>query len=163
MAMRADQVQQMGITSISQLAKKCNQLTLGTEQDFITRADGLPAMEKLYGTQFKSVKSMEIGLKYQALNNKKVDVIDALSTDGNIPTNHLVLLQDDKHVFPSYYAALIIRDSVLKAHPELQSVLNKLAGKITDSEMQKLNEEVDLQHKKAADVAKQWLEETGLL
>ncbi|CAM3762389.1 glycine betaine ABC transporter substrate-binding protein [Alicyclobacillus pomorum] len=163
MAMRADQAKQLGITSISQLAEKSNQLTLGTEQDFITRADGLPAMEKLYGTNFKSVKSMEIGLKYQALNNKKVDVIDAFSTDGNIPANHLVLLQDDKHLFPPYYAVPIIRDSVLKAHPELRSVLNKLAGKITDTEMQKLNEEVDLQHKKPADVAQQWLQENGLL
>lgn len=163
MAMRADQAKQLGITSISQLAEKSNQLTLGTEQDFITRADGLPAMEKLYGTNFKSVKSMEIGLKYQALNNKKVDVIDAFSTDGNIPANHLVLLQDDKHLFPPYYAVPIIRDSVLKAHPELRSVLNKLAGKITDTDMQKLNEEVDLQHKKPADVAQQWLQENGLL
>ncbi|WP_245575854.1 glycine betaine ABC transporter substrate-binding protein [Alicyclobacillus contaminans] len=163
MAMRAGEAKRLGISTVSQLAAKSDQLTLGTEQDFITRADGLPAMNKLYNTHFKAVKSMEIGLKYSALTNGKVDVIDAFSTDGNIPANHLVLLKDDKHLFPPYYAVPIVRDSVLKAHPELKDVLNKLAGKITDAEMQKLNEEVDLQHKKAADVAEEWLKQNGLL
>jgi len=163
MAMRQSEAKQMGITTISQMAAKSNQLVLGTEQDFISRADTLSAMNKLYGTHFKAIKSMEIGLKYQALVNKKVDVIDVFSTDGKIPYNHLVILKDDKHLFPPYYAAPIIRDSVLKAHPELKTVLNKLAGKIDDSEMQKLNEEVDIQHKQAMDVAKQWLTQNGLL
>lgn len=163
MAMRASEAERLGISTISQMAAQSGNLVLGTEQDFIVRADTLPAMNKLYGTHFKSVKSMEIGLKYQALVDKKVDVIDAFSTDGNIPANHLVLLKDDKHLFPPYYAVPIIRDSVLKAHPELQTVLDKLAGKIDDNEMQKLNEEVDLQHKKAADVAAQWLKDNGLI
>lgn len=163
MAMTQSEAQKLGITTISQMAKQSGNLVLGTEQDFITRSDALPAMKKLYGTHFKSVKSMEIGLKYQALVNKKVDVIDAFSTDGNIPANNLVLLKDDKQLFPPYYAAPIIRDSVLKAHPELKTVLNKLAGKITDSEMQVLNEQVDLKHKKAMDVAKAWLQKNNLI
>ncbi|GMA64705.1 glycine/betaine ABC transporter substrate-binding protein [Alicyclobacillus fastidiosus] len=163
MAMTQSEAKKLGVTTISQMAAKSKSLVLGTEQDFITRSDGLPAMNKLYGTQFKSVKSMEIGLKYKALVSGDVDVIDAFSTDGNIPANHLVLLKDDKHVFPPYYACPIIRDSVLKAHPELKTVLNKLSGKITDEEMQKLNEQVDLEHKSADVVAKTWLQQNGLL
>lgn len=163
MAMTQLEASKLGIQTVSDLAGKSGNLTLGTEQDFIERTDGLPAMNKLYGTHFKSVKSMEIGLKYQALVNGNVDVIDAFSTDGNIPANHLVLLKDDKHLFPPYYAVPVIRDSVLKAHPELQGILDKLAGKIDDSEMQELNAEVDLQHKKAKDVAEQWLKEHNLI
>lgn len=163
MAMTKKEADAKGIKTISDMAKQSSSLVLGTEQDFIERADTLPAMRKLYHTHFKSVKSMEIGLKYKALTTGQVDVIDAFSTDGNIPANHLVLLQDDKHLFPPYYAAPIIRDSVLKAHPELKGILNKLAGKIDDSEMQKLNEQVDLNHKKAMDVAKQWLQQQGLI
>ncbi|EPZ52651.1 glycine betaine ABC transporter substrate-binding protein [Alicyclobacillus acidoterrestris] len=163
MAMTQKEAKQLGVTTVSQMAAKSKNLVLGTEQDFISRSDGLSAMNKVYGTDFKSVKSMEIGLKYKALVSGDVDVIDAFSTDGNIPANHLVLLKDDKHLFPPYYACPIIRDSVLKAHPELKAVLNKLSGKITDEDMQKLNEQVDLDHKNAADVAKTWLEQNGLL
>lgn len=163
MAMTKKEASKLGITTISDLAKQSPNLVLGTEQDFIARADALPAMNKLYGTKFKQVKAMEIGLKYKALVSGSVDAIDAFSTDGNIPANSLVLLKDNKHLFPPYYAAPIIRDSVLKAHPELKTVLNKLAGKIDDTEMQKLNAQVDLQHKKAMDVAKAWLQQNNLI
>jgi len=163
MAMRASEAKRLGITNISQLAAQSGNLSLGCEVDFETRSDTLPAMNKLYHTHFKSVNVMEIGLKYQALINKKVDVIDAFSTDGQIPAYHLVILKDNKHLFPPYYAVPIIRDATLKAHPELQGIINKLAGKISDSEMQKLNMQVDLGHQKAMDVAKAWLTKHGLI
>lgn len=163
MAMRKEEAQKLGITNISQLAAKSGDLLFGTEQDFIVRSDGLSAMNKLYKTHFKDVKSMEIGLKYKSLVDGSSDVIDVFSTDGKIPANNLLILKDDKQLFPPYYAAPIIRDSVLKAHPELKDVLNKLAGKISDEEMQKLNEAVDINHKKAMDVAQQWLQANGLL
>lgn len=163
MAMTQEEANKLGIRTISDLAKHANQLTLGTEQDFLVREDTLKALQRVYGIQFKNVQTMDIGLKYQALTSGKVDVIDAFSTDGRIPELHLTLLQDDKHVFPPYYACPIIRDDVLKAHPELKTVLNKLAGKINDEEMQKLNMEVDIEHKKPADVAHEWLQQNGLI
>jgi osmoprotectant transport system substrate-binding protein len=163
MAMRRSEAKKLNIASISDLAKQSPNLILGSEQDFMIREDTLPAMNKLYGTKFKSVKSMEIGLKYKALANGNVDVIDAFSTDGKIPANDLVLLEDDKHLFPPYYAVPIIRNEVLKKHPELEKAINQLANKITDEEMQKLNKQVDIEHKKSLDVAKKWLQDQGLL
>ncbi len=163
MAMRASEAKRLGITNISQMAAQSGNLVLGCEVDFQTRADTLPAMNKLYHTHFKSVDVMEIGLKYKALIDKKVDVIDAFSTDGQIPAYHLVILKDNKHLFPPYYAVPIIQDSTLKAHPELKGIINKLAGKINDSEMQKLNMEVDLGNQKAMNVAQKWLTQHGLL
>ncbi|KPV42077.1 glycine/betaine ABC transporter substrate-binding protein [Alicyclobacillus ferrooxydans] len=163
MVMQKSEANKLGITDISQLAKQSGNLVLGTEQDFVTRNDALPAMNKLYGTHFKAVKPMEIGLKYEALISNKVDVIDGFSTDPQIPEYNLVVLKDNKHLFPPYYAAPIIQDSTLKAHPELKGILNKLAGKIDDAEMQKLNEEVDQQKMTPAQVAKQWLTQQGLL
>ncbi len=163
MAMRASEAKRLGITNISQLAAQSGNLVLGCEVDFQTRADTLPAMNKLYHTHFKNVSVMAIGLKYKALIDKKVDVIDAFSTDGQIPAYKLVILKDNKHLFPPYYAVPIIQDSTLKAHPELKGIINKLAGKINDSEMQKLNMEVDLGNQKAMNVAKNWLTKHGLL
>jgi osmoprotectant transport system substrate-binding protein len=163
MAMTQDEANRLGIHTISDLAAKSNQLVLGTEQPFLVREDTLKALERVYGVHFKQIQTMDIGLKYQALSSHKVDVIDAFSTDGRIPQLHLTLLKDDKHVFPPYYACPVIRDSVLKAHPELKNVLDKLAGKINDEEMQKLNMEVDIGHKKPADVAHEWLQQHGLI
>jgi osmoprotectant transport system substrate-binding protein len=163
MAMRKSEADRLGIHTISQLAAKSGDLRLGSDQEFITRADTLPAMNKLYHTHFKSVISMDIGLKYQALVDGKVDVIDAFSTDGQIPEYNLELLKDDKHLFPPYYAVPLVRDDVLKAHPELRTVLNKLAGKISDEEMQKLNEQVSIEHKDPMQVARQWLQQQGLI
>ncbi len=163
MAMRQSEAKRLGITTISQLAAKSGNLILGSDTDFTVRADTLPAMNRVYGTHFKSVSTMAIGLKYQALVDKKVDVIDAFSTDGQIPAYHLTILQDNKHLFPPYYAAPIVRDSVLAAHPQLKTVLDKLANKIDDSQMQKMNEAVDLQHQRPMTVAKNWLTKHGLL
>ncbi|MCL6637687.1 MAG: glycine/betaine ABC transporter substrate-binding protein [Alicyclobacillus sp.] len=163
MAMTEEEAQRLGIHTLSDLAKHANQLVLGTEQDFVVREDTLKALERVYNMHFKQVQTMDIGLKYQALSNGKVDVIDAFSTDGRIPQLHLTLLQDDKHVFPPYYACPIVRDSVLQAHPELRGVLEKLAGKINDEQMQKLNMEVDIEHKQASQVAHDWLQQQGLI
>ncbi|WP_245578077.1 glycine betaine ABC transporter substrate-binding protein [Alicyclobacillus herbarius] len=163
MAMTKQEADKLGIHTISQLAAKSGDLTLGTEQDFVVRPDTLPAMNKLYHTHFKRVVTMDIGLKYQALVQGKVDVIDAFSTDGKIPEYHLELLKDDKHLFPPYYACPVIRDDTLKEHPELKPVLNKLAGKISDREMRQLNMEVNVEHKPAMEVARDWLTQQGLI
>lgn len=163
MAMRKEDAKKLNIKSISDLAKQSSNLVLGTEQVFIVREDTLKAMNKLYGTKFKDIKSMDTGLKYTALKNGSVQVIDAFSTDGRIPSHDLILLEDDKHLFPPYYAVPIIQDDVLKDHPELEKVLNKLAGKITDEEMQKLNQQVEIENKKSIDVARNWLVQHGLL
>ncbi len=163
MVMRSSEAKRLGITDISQLAAQSGNLVLGSDTDFTSRADSLPAMNKLYKTHFKRVSTMEIGLKYKALLDKKVDVIDGFSTDPQIAEYHLTVLKDNKHLFPPYYAAPIIRDSTLKKYPELKTVFNKLAGKINDSEMQKLNYDVDVKHETAMQVATTWLTQHKLI
>ncbi len=163
MAMRQSEANRLGIHTISQLAAQSGNLILGSDTDFTSRSDTLPAMNRVYGTHFKAVDTMDIGLKYQALIDKKVDVIDGFSTDGQIPANHLTILKDNKHLFPPYYAVPIVRDSVLKAHPNIKTVLDKLAGKIDDTQMQKMNALVDLKHERPMTVAKNWLTKHRLL
>lgn len=163
MAMMRTEAEKRKINTISDLAQQSNQFVLGTEQPFVIRDDALPAMNKLYGTNFKSVKTMDAGLKYNALINGEVDVIDVFSTDGRIPTHDLKILEDDKNLFPPYYAAPLIREEVLQAHPELEGVLNKLADRLTDQEMQKLNQQVELGRQESKVVARKWLQEEGLI
>jgi osmoprotectant transport system substrate-binding protein len=151
------------LKTVSDLKAHAGELTFGTEQEFLERPDGLKGLEKTYGLKFKEVKAMDIGLKYKALTEGQVDVIDSFSTDGRIPKNNLVLLQDDQRFFPPYYAAPLVRSETLKKYPQVEEVLNRLAGKIDDHQMALLNEEVDVEKKKAKDVANDWLMKEGLI
>ncbi|MFD2170005.1 glycine betaine ABC transporter substrate-binding protein [Tumebacillus lipolyticus] len=155
--------QKYNLKTVSDLQAHQAEIVFGTEQEFLDRDDGLKGMKSTYGLNFKDVKAMDAGLKYQALTSGDVQAIDAFTTDGRLAKNNLVLLEDDKQFFPPYYAAPIVRSEVLKQHPEVGEALNKLAGKIDEKQMAELNAQVDVEKKKAKDVAKQWLEQNGLV
>lgn len=155
--------QKYNLKTVSDLQKHANELVFGTEQEFLERSDGLKGLQQTYGLKFKDAKAMDPGLKYTALTQGKVDLIDAFTTDGQLVKNHLVLLEDDKHFFPPYYAAPVVRSDTLKKYPQIKDVLNKLAGKIDDKQMAELNAQVDVDKKKASDVAEAWLKQQGLI
>ena len=102
---------------------------------------------------------MDLGLLYSALQNRKVDLIAANSTDGLISTLPVSALDDDRHYFPPYECAVVVREATLARYPNLRGVLEQLSGKISDSAMRRLNYEVDGKHRRAAEVAEQFLRE----
>ena len=163
MAVPEELAVQHNLKNTSDLAKIVDRLTFGAEQDFFGRADGYDGFTQAYGFRFKNVKQMEIGLKYKAIANKEVNVINAFSTDGLLITHKLRVLADDKKFFPPYYGAFLVRMGALEKYPQLETVLDKLAGKITDAEMQKLNFEVDQEKKDPAVVVKAFLKTKGLV
>ncbi len=162
-AIRNEDAEKYGISTTSELAEQSDNFVFGSAQEFLNRPDGYPAIEKTYNMKFKNVESFGAQLDYQALSQKQVDSIIVYSTDGRIPENDIKVLEDDKHLFLPYDAVPIVKDEVLEKHPELKDVLNKLADKISDDQMQQLNYEVDIKKAKAADVAKKFLTEQGLL
>lgn len=123
----------------------------------------LAFVERVYGLKFKDTKSMDIGLKYQALASRQIDVTDAFATDGQLLKYKTVVLEDDKHLYPPYYAAPIVRMDTLKQHPELEIVLNSLGGQISDQEMREVCYEVEVNNKEIADVAKEFLTRKHLI
>jgi osmoprotectant transport system substrate-binding protein len=149
---------------LSDLALKAGELRLGAVPEFLTRADGLPGLQKRYGGfRFKQTKIVDNGLKYQALAHGDVDVIIAFSTEGQLKAENLVVLEDDKHLFPSYAVAPVVRKPVLDAKPKLAEALNKLAPLLTNDVMQNLNLQVDGPLKREpADVARDFLKQNGL-
>jgi osmoprotectant transport system substrate-binding protein len=163
MAVPEELAVQHNLKSTSDLAKIIDMLTFGAEQDFFGRVDGYDGFTQAYGFKFKNVKQMEIGLKYKAIANKEVNVINAFSTDGLLITYKLRVLVDDKKYFPPYHGAFLVRIGALEKYPQLETVLDKLAGQITDSEMQKLNFEVDQEKKDPAVVVKTFLKVKGLV
>ncbi len=164
LTMRADEAKRLGIRTITDLAGKSSALIAGLDPEFLERPDGWPGLEKTYGIAFSGrPRQLDPGIVYRAVANGDVDVVDTYSTDGRIPAFKLVVLQDDKRFFPPYYAAPVVREEALREHPELRQVLNKLAGKVSESDMQRLNYEVDQQEKRPEDVARRFLKEKGLI
>ncbi len=150
--------------TLADLAAKANELRLGAVPEFLTRADGLPGLRKRYGGfTFKQVKTMDAGLRYTALEHGDVDVIVAFSTEGQLKSLSLVVLEDNKHLFPVYQVAPVVRKAALDAKPSLAPPLNKLAPLLDNDVMQNLNLQVDgPQKREPADVARDFLKQHGL-
>lgn len=106
---------------------------------------------------------MEIGLVYEAVANKKVDIVLAYSTDPRLKQYNLQTLKDDKQFFPPYDASPVIRKDVLEKHPEVGEAIGQLVGKIDAQTMTDLNYQVDVEKKSEKEVARGFLKKIGLL
>ncbi len=131
----------------------------GFGYEFIERGDGFPGLSRAYGLTLSGPPTvMDLGLTYRALADGKVDLIAGNSTDGQIAALHLVALEDDRHYFPPYQAAPVVRDGTLRRHPDLRAALDGLAGTISDSTMRQMNYEVDVEHRDIKAVASAFLD-----
>lgn len=137
-------------------------LEAGFSPEFVGRADGLPGVEKVYGLHITSVV-IAPALVYKAAQQGDVDVIDGYSTDGRIKAFHLRVLDDDKHAFPPYHAAPIVRMETLRTYPELRKAIDALAGIIDDSTMTELNYRVDFLKQQPRDVARSFFADRGIV
>lgn len=162
-AVAKDIAQTYNIKTYSDLAKYTPQLTFGAEYDFYEREDGYEALQSAYAFNFKETVDLDIGLKYQSIQQGDVDVIVVFTTDGQLNDDRIVILEDDKNFFPSYMAYNVVRNETLKEYPELADILDQLENKISDSTMARLNYEVEVNKKEPKQVAKEFLDELGLL
>lgn len=159
---RQDTAEKYHLKTISDMRPVQNELTAGVDNSWMERAgDGYKAFSKDYNINFKKIFPMQIGLIYTALKNDQMDVALGYSTDGRIPTYNLKVLEDDKKFFPPYDASPVATDEVLKKHPELKTTLNKLVGKISTEEMQKLNYQADGKLKEPSVVAEEFLQKNN--
>lgn len=133
----------------------------GLTSEFIERADGWKGLKKAYDLDLPVVE-MESSLMYGALRDGRVDVIGGYSTDGRIKAFNLRVLNDDKHYFPPYSCAPLVRESTLRKYPEIRGALNRLSGLISNREMVRMNYEVDQEHRDPEAVARAFLESKGL-
>lgn len=162
MAIRGEDARSLGLDKISDLVGR-PALRLGVGYEFESRPDGLAGLLKAYGLTFEGrPRTMELGLLYRALAQKQVDIVSGNSTDGPIRALGFKVLEDDRHYFPPYEAVPLIREDSLKAHPGIQTAMDRLAGRATAEEMQGMNDAVDAQHKDVGDVVRAWRRGKGL-
>ncbi|HFU3726288.1 TPA: ABC transporter permease/substrate-binding protein [Streptococcus suis] len=162
LAVTEDYAQKNGIEKISDLAKVQQTAVAGFSLEFNDREDGNIGLKNLYNLQL-NVKTMEPALRYEAIKNGDVQIVEAFSTDSKVVTYKLKILEDDKQLFPPYQAAPLLSKETLEKYPELEQVLGVLAGKISTEEMTRMNYAVDVEGKSAEQVAREYLEQEGLL
>lgn len=163
MVIRGADAQKMHLRTLSDLASIAPQWRAGVGYEFLERPDGFPGLSKRYHLQFAgSPKVMDLGLIYRALVDHQVDVVAGNSTDGLIDALGLVALEDDQHYFPPYDAVPIVRESTLARFPQLRGALADLSGKLSASDIRRLNYAVDAQHQDAAEVVRAFRTAKGL-
>ena len=163
LAVNKDIAEKYNLKTYSDLAAVSNNLIFGAEYDFFEREDGYKELQKVYNVDFKKKIDMDIGLKYQAMKDKKIDVMVIFTTDGQLAISDVVVLEDDKKMYPSYRAGTVVRSEILSEYPELKPVLEKLNNILDDKTMADLNYQVESEGKKPEDVAREYLQEKGLL
>lgn len=164
LALKKERAEELGITTISDLAAHAGDWTLGCSVEFAARPiDGYPGFSKHYGFEFGSVKPMEIGLMYTAIDSDEVDVIVAFATDARIGKVGLRVLEDDKTFFPAYNAAITIRNEVLAQHPDLGPAIEEVTNSLDTETQIYLNGLADIDGLEVEQVAEDYLTEKGFI
>ena len=162
-AVRKEVADKYNLKTTSDLATVSGELIFGGNPDYIEREDGFGALCDTYGLEFKEVKDIDIGLKYQSMENGDIDVTNGFTTDAQLSRDDVVVLEDDKHLQVNYFCSTVVRNEALKKYPGLEDAILKLDGILTDTEMAGLNYQVEVEGKDEAEVAKEYLASKGVL
>ncbi len=158
MVVRGDTARSEGIQTLSEAARRGEPWRLGTGYEFLQRPDGLNGLVQTYGLHINGRPvSMDLGLLYRALEGRQVDMVAGSGTDGQLGVLDVVVLRDDRHYFPPYECALVVRDAAFTSYPGLKEALAALSGKIPDNEMRRMNFEVEGKHRTPREVAEEFV------
>ncbi len=162
MAMRREVADSLDVHTLSGIAALAPELAGGFSPDFIGRADGLDGLAAAYGIRFRETRSLLQAVKYQALQEGEVDVIDAYSTDGAIARYDLAVLADDRGFFPPYDAAALVGRALHGERPGAVLVLSRLSGRIDVAAMRRANRRLEVDGWPVGEVAAALLAEIGM-
>jgi glycine betaine/choline ABC-type transport system substrate-binding protein len=158
LVVRGEDSRRWGLRAISDLKAHEAEIRPGFGYEFLEREDGFPGLAKTYGLEFpRRPAQMDLGLLYPALESHQVDLIAGNSTDGLIAALGAVVLEDDRHYFPPYEAAFVVRGHVWRTNVAVRGVLEGLGGRISADAMRNLNAQLDRDKRRPEDVAKEFL------
>lgn len=151
--------QQYNLTKLSDLAAVGDKLVLGAGPECPTRPFCLPGLEKTYGIHFKAFKPLDTDgpATRAAFKNGTIQVGLVFSSDADLNSLGLVVLDDDKHLQSADNVVPILRKSV--ANDEVKGILNKVSAGLTTADLVALNAKVSLDHQDPDAVAKAYLEQ----
>lgn len=148
------------IKTISDLQRNADKIRVASQGEFEYRADGLPALEKVYGEfNFKSLTVYDNSLKYQVLINDEADATPAYTTEGQLSNlEEFTILEDDKNFWPPYNIVPVVRQETLEKHPDLEAIINEISRELDTRTVTELNAQVDIDGKDYQEVAKEYFE-----
>lgn len=161
---RRETADKYGLKTLSDLGRASKDLSIGAGPEFADRKDGMPGLKGVYGANFKEFRQFaKLGLRYDALAAKQIDVANGFATDWQIAEQKLVALDDDKSLFPPYYLAPVIRQDAIAANPKIADILNGVGALVDNDSMRVLNARVEKEREEPRDVARAFLKEKGAI
>jgi len=162
---RKDVAEEKNLKTLADLAEASPDLTFVSFSQFQNRSDGYPNMQKNYpALDFGEIRIVnQLGLRYQGLQGGEGDVGVGFTTDGQLASDELVVMEDPKSIWPFYYPAPVVRSDVLEENPKMKGVLDKVSASLDVETMRELNGQVDLEQEDPEDVAAEFLEEKGIV
>jgi glycine betaine/choline ABC-type transport system substrate-binding protein len=158
MVVRSETARKQGLRNLSDAARRSGPWRLGVGYEFTQRPDGLNGLVQDYGLRLDGEPvAMDLGLLYSALRAKTIEMAAANATDGMLAHPEFTVLEDNLHYFPPYECAIAVRQDTLERYPRLRAVLTEISGRISTSEMRRMNELVDVEHRSAAAVARDFV------
>jgi glycine betaine/choline ABC-type transport system substrate-binding protein len=155
---RGEDARRLKVRTLSEAANFSPQWRPGFGYEFMERPDGYHGLVSTYNLHFAAApRVMDLGLLTRALKDRQIDLAAGNATDGFIPAFDLFVLEDDRHYFPPYEAVPVLRQELAQRRPEVAQALSKLAGQISDQDMQRMNYAVEGQHRGATEVAREFL------
>jgi osmoprotectant transport system permease protein len=158
LAVRGDFANLHHLTEISDL-KTVPEIRIGFTHEFVNREDGYPKLVESYGLDLSHRRLMAHSLAYEAIAQNQIDLTDVYSTDAKIEKLGLILLKDNKKVFPSYFAVLLARKDLPAQFPKTWAALRSLEGKISEKEMMRLNAMADIEKLSFREIASRFLKD----
>ncbi|MDI9638214.1 glycine betaine ABC transporter substrate-binding protein [Geitlerinema splendidum] len=163
LAVRKDFAEANNLKCLSDLAPLSKNLSVAAPPEFLKRPDGLINLKKAYGFNFKNVIQVSPTLMYVTIEHQKADIIASFTTDGKLRNANLIILKDDKNIYPPYQAAPVLREVVHLKYPQIEKVLSPIFGIISEQKMINLNSKVEEQGQLPSIVAREFLNENNLI
>jgi osmoprotectant transport system substrate-binding protein len=162
---RKDVAEEKNLKTLADLAEASPDLTFVSYSEFQNRSDGYKNMQKNDpALDFGEIRIVnQLGLRYQGLQGGEGDVGVGFTTDGQLASDDLVVMQDPKSIWPFYYPAPVVRSDVLEQNPKMKGVLDEVSGSLDVETMRELNGKVDLEQEDPEDVAAEFLQEKGIV
>jgi glycine betaine/choline ABC-type transport system substrate-binding protein len=162
MVVRTTTAERDRLRTLSDAARRPQPWSMGVGYEFVQRPDGLDGLVRTYGVRLAGPPvTMDLGLLYPALESGRVELAAASATDGRLADSAFTVLTDDRHYFPPYQCAVVVRQDALHRFPRLRHALDQLSGRISDVAMRRMNAAVDRDHRSVAEVARQFLTQGG--
>jgi glycine betaine/choline ABC-type transport system substrate-binding protein len=162
LVVRTETARQQHLRTLTDAARRPEPWKLGVGYEFTERPDGLRGLLETYGLRLKEAPAaMDLGLLYPALRSRRIDMAAASATDGHLANAEFTMLEDDRRYFPPYECAVVVRQEILLRYPALRKTLEELSGRISASEMRRMNAAVDGEHRPMAEVAREFLAKGG--